>query len=98
MSKKPKGVASDLKWSVDFRTADNKRKFVASDIDYKTACLVSAAPELLEACKWFMDALETGLLVRDITKDSEPSWAIKMLSFVKELQDAQAAIAKAEGK
>lgn len=67
-----------------------------NDEDKANANLIAAAPELLEACKWFVGALETGLLVRDITKDGQPDWSIKMLSFVKELQNAQTAIAKAE--
>ena len=60
------------------------------------AALIAAAPELLEACKFFMTALETGLLVRGIGKDNQSDWALKMANFVKQLQKAQAAIAKAE--
>ena len=58
--------------------------------------LIAAAPELLEACQFFVTALETGLLVRPIDKDDQSDWALKMMGFVKQLQKAQAAIAKAE--
>ena len=60
--------------------------------------LCKAAPDLLEACKWFMQALEDGRLVRDITKDVQSDWALRMLELTRDLAKAQAAIAKAEGR
>ena len=62
-----------------------------------TAHLIAAAPELLEACKWFMAQLDDGVLVRDIGNDSHPDYHIRMLKFVTHLGNASVAIAKAEG-
>ena len=55
------------------------------------ARLIAAAPELLEACKWFMAQLDAGHLVRDTSRDGEPDcYAHMHLGVVAE------AIAKAE--
>ena len=51
--------------------------------------------ELLVACKNYMENLEAGILVRDITRDHESGWAIRMLTFTTELEECQNAIAKA---
>jgi hypothetical protein len=51
---------------------------------------------LLAAAKALVGRIEDGTLVRDITKDASPDWSIRMLKFVQELQQAQAAIAAAE--
>ena len=70
--------------------------------DYETknqkanARLIATAPELLEACKWFMQALTNGVLVRDITNDDDPDWAKKMIDLTMQLQKTQAAIQKTE--
>ena len=53
--------------------------------------------ELLVACKNYMENLEAGILVRDITRDHESGWAIRMLTFTTELEECQNAIAKANG-
>ncbi|TET95026.1 MAG: hypothetical protein E3J26_03495 [Candidatus Zixiibacteriota bacterium] len=47
-----------------------------------------------ESLQFFVTSIETGLLVRDITKDNKPDWALKMMEFIKQLQKAQAALAK----
>ena len=60
--------------------------------------LIAAAPELLEACKLLWNHIEKGTLVRDITKDAAPEWALLMVKFVADLNKVQAAIAKAEAK
>lgn len=52
--------------------------------------------ELLAALKGLMSDIDSGLLVRDITRDSEPGWAMNMLAFVGRLHAAQSAIARAE--
>lgn len=62
------------------------------------ARLIAAAPDLLEACKFFMASLESGLLVRDISKDGSSTWALSMMAFVRDLAKAQAAIYKADGE
>ncbi len=66
-------------------------------IESANARLIAAAPELLEACKWFLAQLESGMLVRDITKDAEPMWGTRMMRFVAGIGNAARAIAKAEG-
>lgn len=60
--------------------------------------LAAAAPELLAACKRFMKALEDGALVRDIQADGSPDFTVRMLHFIRDLNAAQLAIAKAEGR
>lgn len=54
--------------------------------------------DLLAALKALLADIDSGLLVRDITRDGEPGWAMHMLHFVQRMQAAQAAIAKAEGR
>lgn len=62
------------------------------------AQLIAAAPELLASLKALLGDIESGLLVRDITRDGDPNWSAQMLDFVRRLQAAQAAVAKAEGR
>lgn len=62
------------------------------------ARLMAAAPDLLAALKSLLHDIDTGLLVRDITRDGEAGWAMNMLEFVQRLQAAQSAVAKAEGR
>ena len=54
--------------------------------------------ELLNGCKFFMAALESGMLVRDITKDAAPDWSIRMMEFVRDLSKVQLAITNAEAQ
>lgn len=76
----------------------NRHHTITPEEDESNARLIAAAPELLEALKWFIAALENGLLVRDITKDAQSDWALKMMHFVRDLQKATLAVAKAEGR
>jgi len=69
-----------------------------SDTDHANAHLIAAAPDLLAACEMFMGHLQTGFLVRDISKDGQSGFAMSMMSFMGELQKAQAAITKAKSK
>ena len=52
--------------------------------------------DLVDALEKFMSWLDEGSLVRDITKDAEPNWAIKMLHFFNDLNKAKTALAKAK--
>ena len=64
------------------------------------ARLIAAAPDLLEACKWFVSQLQTGTIVRDITKDAQSDWdiwAMRTMHFTVDLRKAVSAVAKAEG-
>jgi hypothetical protein len=54
--------------------------------------------QLLAALKSIMSHLDSGVLVRDVSRDGEPGWAIRMLPLVGDLQSAAVAIAKAEGR
>lgn len=58
--------------------------------------LTEAEPDLLASLQQFMTWLDEGLLVRDISKDASADWAPKMMEFVVQLNNAKAAIAKAE--
>ena len=60
------------------------------------AKLIAAAPELLEALEFLFKAMDDGWLVRDISHDAEPDWAIKAMSFVQGLKRGHTAIAKAK--
>lgn len=53
---------------------------------------------LLHSLQWLMAMLDCGTLVRNIERDMEPDFAIRMVGFVTNLKKAAAAIAKAEGK
>jgi hypothetical protein len=62
------------------------------------ARLIAAAPDLYAALKAVMSDIDSGLLVRDVTRENRPGWSMEMLAFVQRLQAAQAAIAKADGR
>lgn len=62
------------------------------------ARLIAAAPELLEALQGLFELIERGDLVRDITRDDDQNWSMKILDFVPRIQKAQLAIAKARGQ
>lgn len=68
-----------------------------ANLDRETAQVMCAGPELLEALKVIIQGFESGIFVRDITMDSDSSWAVRLLPFIAALGKAQAAIAKAEG-
>ena len=53
-------------------------------------------PDLLATCKWFIAELESGNLVRDISRDAQADWPMRMMRFTLDLQKAVSAIAKAE--
>lgn len=69
---------------------------IGDDESVANANLIAAAPDLLAALKAMLHDIETGVLVRDITRDDQPNWSMEMLAFVQRLQAAQQAIAKAQ--
>lgn len=60
--------------------------------------LIKSAPDLLDALKSVLSMIESGILVRDTSKDLEPGWAMRQIPIVTSLQKAGNAIAKAEGR
>lgn len=60
--------------------------------------LIKSAPDLLDALKSVLNMIESGILVRDTSKDLEPGWAMRQIPIVTSLQKAGNAIAKAEGR
>ena len=74
---------------------DNELMRIEADAN---AHLIAAAPELLEACKTLIELIDTGYLVRDISHDGEPGFAIRQLEPVMQLRSVVLAIAKAEGE
>lgn len=57
--------------------------------------LIAAAPDLLDALKRVDDLLTKGVLIRDITRDAKPDWALEMMNLVSDLKMIKLAIAKA---
>jgi hypothetical protein len=57
--------------------------------------LIARAPDLLkenerlkEALKKILDHIDAGRLVRDISKDHEPDWAVKLAPLLMDLKEA----------
>ena len=57
-----------------------------------------AAPDLYSALTEIMDGFDRGVFVRDISNDSNPDWALKLLPFIAALSRAKQALSKADGK
>lgn len=62
------------------------------------ARLITSAPDLLSALKDVLSDIDSGVLIRNIARDGEPNWSMEMLAFVRRLQAAQMALARAEGR
>lgn len=62
------------------------------------ARLIAAAPDLLEALQEIFGMITRGELVRDISNDASPNFALMMLEFVPKLNKATMAIFKAIGE
>ncbi len=69
----------------------------ASDAAQHHDQLKADLTEAVAALEKFFGWLESGLIVRDITKDQAPDWPIKMMHFVKDLTEIQALTAKLKG-
>lgn len=62
------------------------------------ARLIAAAPEMYAALTDIFAMMDEGYLVRNTSDDAKPGWAMKQLPFIKRLQTAHAALAKARGE
>ena len=62
------------------------------------ARLIEAAPILLEGLKDLFRLLDEGKLVRDISNDHDPNWALNAADLVARLAKAKLAVADAEGE
>ena len=91
-----KGVFASGRRIGGFEVMGAAQKYGPSD--KANARLAAAAPDLLKACKWFMQQLDDSVLVRDISRDGEPDWTMRMLRFTVSLSEGSEAIAKADGK
>jgi hypothetical protein len=63
---------------------------IAEIIDRETAC-----SEMVEALTGVKQLLDDGILVRDISHDHEPGWAMKQIPLVRTLVLIEAALKKA---
>lgn len=61
------------------------------------ARLITAAPELLEACKILRKMMDDGELIRDISGDADSDYHMKMIRFVEKIKKLVVAITRAEG-
>lgn len=52
--------------------------------------------EMLEALRGMLRLMDDGLLVRDISRDHEPGWAVRQMPLVMGIKRAQTALANAE--
>jgi len=70
--------------------ADHNRDLVVRAVNSHAA--------LVDALEQFMTWLDKGVLIRDITKDAQSDWAIRMMHFVNDLNKAKAALNLAKEK
>jgi RecJ-like exonuclease len=76
-------------------TTLTSQEFDSYTLGLQIEALKAQRKELLEACEWFVSQLESGELVRDITRDHQADWAKRMMLFATALNKAQTAIARA---
>ncbi len=62
------------------------------------AHLIAAAPDLYLGLEAVWKLIEDGTLVRDISKDQEPGWAMNQLDLVVNLKATYTALARARGE
>ncbi len=71
----------------------------ADVIDHRNQSLTAQVERLRKVAANLFGYIEDGTLVRDITKDGESDWALKMMRFTADLQAAQTVLAETkEGK
>jgi hypothetical protein len=78
----------------DVRSLINK----TADQEQADACLIAAAPDLLDAIKRVLAGFEANAFQRNTDGDGDPAWAIKFMPHLLALSAAVKAIDKAEGK
>lgn len=83
---------------------------MADDADHRTwadlseddraalAALLESHDALRLALAGLMADIDSGLLVRDVTRDGAPGWALQMLTFTLRLQSAAVALQRVEGR
>jgi hypothetical protein len=70
---------------------------VGAVVGYSQLCPYHrSTPQLIAALETFMGWLESGMLVRDITKDGQSGWTLNMMHFVKDLGEIGAVIQRAK--
>ncbi len=84
--------------STELRRSTGSMPGVSAEEVDRVRRIEKVALELLAGCKWFLKQMEDGFIVRDITRDAQEDWAMRMVSFVSELQIIQRSVAKAEGR
>lgn len=62
---------------------------------HANARLIAAAPDMYAALTALIGLIEENKLVRDISRDSEPGWALECLAIVRGVRMATDALAKA---
>lgn len=67
----------------------------AFEIQKANGKLLAAAPDLLEALQSVLALIDNGTLVRNISKDSEPDYAVRQLLLILAIKQASEAIKKA---
>ena len=64
---------------------------------HTAVCVMKTQVKLLKSLKWFMAMVEQGVLVRDIRRDGEADWILRMADLATNLNLARLAILEAEG-
>jgi hypothetical protein len=86
----------------DFKLSPQERVDLQRMLDCKNACEgiedPSVVPELISVLSKVNAMIESGVLVRDVSRDLDPDWALRMLELVTTLKRASNVLERAEGK